>query len=268
MAQRIAELATGGASLGVAATAAKVGAVAVVAGGAITGPAVLEDRDAGARPVEREVRPAARAEARALTAPVPAAALKVRSPGGGGDVGGPDGGGDVGAPGGDGGVGAPDRGGGKARAPRSGREPRRKESSGGSARPVEQRSAPAPERDGTPPEETEHSVSQGGDQDETASDVAPRGRPDERGRPGNPDENRAERRDRGEDQGANEDGDAQGGGAQDTVAEPPPAAGAPQQPLAAPAPPDAQGDTDEDQQGEVERLDGPSSDDQGEDESD
>jgi RNA polymerase sigma factor (sigma-70 family) len=57
MAQRIAELAAGGA--GVGATAAKVGTAVVVAGGAITGPVALDNQDArprAAAPVEREAR--------------------------------------------------------------------------------------------------------------------------------------------------------------------------------------------------------------------
>jgi RNA polymerase sigma factor (sigma-70 family) len=58
MAQRIAELAAGGAGVGTA-TAAKVGVAVVVAGGAITGPAAIEDRDAP----KRSADPPARADA-------------------------------------------------------------------------------------------------------------------------------------------------------------------------------------------------------------
>jgi RNA polymerase sigma factor (sigma-70 family) len=85
MAQRIAELAAGGAGVGVAATAAKVGTAVVVAGGAISGPVALDNQEArprAAAPVEREakvrnkpdrapVRPAVVAAAPSVTAAAP-----------------------------------------------------------------------------------------------------------------------------------------------------------------------------------------------------
>jgi RNA polymerase sigma factor (sigma-70 family) len=247
MAQRIAELAAGGASLGVAATAAKVGAVAVVAGGAITGPAVLEDRDERPQPVKREARTAPRAEARAVAAP--AAAVKVHAPQRGSEVRAPRGSGRAPAR----------RGGGEGRAPQGGGERARTESSGGSAGRGEERSAPAPAPERTPAAEPERSVSQGGDQDENENGVV---RP--RDQSGEQDENRDAPS--GEDGGSNED--SQGGDGQGDDAEPPPAGGGPKQPLTVPAPPAKQGGRGNRQQGEVERPDGPPADDQGENESD